>query len=80
MIRILLVLFLAGYFARNWDALRDLRQHRGLPAGFASRFHIPRLDYVLPVVIGVAVAVLMFFLLKDMGPALVIGCLCSLAL
>jgi cell division protein FtsI/penicillin-binding protein 2/cell division protein FtsW (lipid II flippase) len=74
-IRILLVLFLAGYFARNWDALRDLRQHRGLPAGLASRFHIPRLDYVLPVVIGVGVAVLMFFLLKDMGPALVIGCL-----
>ncbi len=74
-IRILLVLFLAGYFARNWDALRDLRQQRGLPAGLASRFHIPRLDYVLPVVVGVGVAVLMFFLLKDMGPALVIGCL-----
>jgi len=74
-IRVLLVLFLAGYFARTWDALRDLKQQRGLLAGFASRFSIPRLEYVLPVAIGVAVALAMFFLLKDLGPALVIGCL-----
>jgi cell division protein FtsI/penicillin-binding protein 2/cell division protein FtsW (lipid II flippase) len=70
-IRILLVLFLAGYFARNWDALRDLKERRGPLA----RFSLPRLEYVLPVVIGVATALIMFFLLKDMGPALVMGCL-----
>jgi cell division protein FtsW (lipid II flippase) len=70
-IRILLVLFLAGYFARNWDALRDLKMRRGP----LSRFALPRLEYVLPVAIGVATAVMMFFLLKDMGPALVMGCL-----
>jgi cell division protein FtsW (lipid II flippase) len=70
-IRILLVLFLAGYFARNWDALRDLKQRRGPLA----RFSMPRLEYVLPVAIGVAAALIMFFLLKDMGPALVMGCL-----
>jgi cell division protein FtsW (lipid II flippase) len=71
-IRILLVLFLAGYFARNWDALRDLRQRTGL---LSARFSIPRLQYVLPVLIGVAVALFMFFLLKDLGPALVVGVL-----
>jgi len=70
-IRILLVLFLAGYFARNWDALRDLKQQFGPLA----RFSFPRLQYLLPVAIGVAVALAMFFLLKDLGPALVIGCL-----
>ena len=26
LIRILIVLFLAGYFAQNWDALRQLRE------------------------------------------------------
>jgi cell division protein FtsW (lipid II flippase) len=70
-IRILLVLFLAGYFARNWDALRDLRTRKGP----LSRFSLPRLEYVLPAVIGVATALVMFFLLKDLGPALVVGCL-----
>lgn len=70
-IRVLLVLFLAGYFARNWDALRDLKQRRGPLA----RFSFPRMEYVLPVAIGVATALAMFFLLKDMGPALVVGCL-----
>ena len=74
-IRISLVLFLAGYFARNWDALRDLKQQRGPLAGLAARFSIPRIEYVLPVAVGVAVAVAMFFVLKDLGPALVLGCL-----
>ncbi len=70
-IRIMLVFFLAGYFARNWDALRDLKQQRG-PLRALS---LPRLQYLLPVVIGVLAALAMFFLLKDLGPALVIGCL-----
>jgi cell division protein FtsW (lipid II flippase) len=70
-IRILLVLFLAGYFARNWDALRDLKTRRGP----LSRLALPRVEYVLPVAIGVASALIMFFLLKDLGPALVVGCL-----
>ena len=73
-IRILLVFFLAGYFARNWDALRDLKQERG-PLGALRFLSVPRLQYLLPVAIGVLVALAMFFLLKDLGPALVIGCL-----
>lgn len=71
-IRILLVLFLAGYFAQNWDALRELKQKHGR---LARRFNLPRLDYVLPAVFGVAAALILFFWLSDLGPALVIGCL-----
>ena len=41
----------------------------------SRRLNIPRLDYVLPVAIGVAVSVALFFWLSDLGPALVIGCL-----
>jgi len=68
LIRILLVLFLAGYFASNWDALRQLRQQAG-------PWNIPRLDYVLPLILAVLVSIALFFWLSDLGPALVIGCL-----
>ena len=74
-IRILIVMFLAGYFAQNWDALRQLRQEHGRLENLAQRFNIPRLDYVLPLIAGVAVSLVLFFWLKDLGPALVIGCL-----
>ncbi len=73
-IRILLVFFLAGYFAQNWDALRQLRQEGGRLARWSQRFSIPRLDYALPVALGVAASLLLFFWLSDLGPALVIGC------
>jgi cell division protein FtsW (lipid II flippase) len=72
-IRLLIVFFLAGYFAENWDVLRDLRQKTGVPLAIAQRFHVPRLNYVIPVVAGVAASLLLFFFLKDLGPALVIG-------
>lgn len=66
LIRILLVMFLAGYFAQNWDALRELRHaHPWL--------NLPRLDYALPVMLGVAAALLLFFWLNDLGPALLVG-------
>lgn len=74
-IRILIVFFLAGYFAQNWDALRHLRQRHGPLATRAGRMSVPRLDYVLPVLAGVAVSIALFFWLSDLGPALVIGCL-----
>jgi len=76
LIRILIVLFLAGYFAQNWDALRQLRQDRTLLPAWAQRFrNLPRLDYVLPVLAGVLVSLALFFWLSDLGPALIIGCL-----
>ena len=71
-IKILLVFFLAGYFARNWERLRDLREKRLLPRALYG-LNLPRLSHVLPVIVAVGCALLLFFLLKDLGPALVTG-------
>ncbi len=74
-IRILLVFFLAGYFASHWDALREMRQQKGPLAGLAHLLHVARYDYTLPVFAGVAVSLCLFVALRDMGPALVVGVL-----
>jgi cell division protein FtsW (lipid II flippase)/cell division protein FtsI/penicillin-binding protein 2 len=55
LIKILIVLFLAGYFARKWEYLRDLR----------------RLRDAIPVAVATAIAITLFFVLKDLGPALI---------
>ncbi|HEX3743697.1 MAG TPA: FtsW/RodA/SpoVE family cell cycle protein [Bryobacteraceae bacterium] len=70
LIKILLVLFLAGYFTRHWERLRDLREKRVLPKLF-RRIGLPRAEHLAPVGIATAGALLLFFVLKDMGPALV---------
>jgi len=70
LIKILLVLFLAGYFTRNWERLRDLREKRILPKLF-QRIGLPRVEHVVPVMVATAAALVLFFVLKDMGPALV---------
>jgi cell division protein FtsI/penicillin-binding protein 2/cell division protein FtsW (lipid II flippase) len=72
LIKVLLVLFLAGYFARKWEWLRELNQ-RATPLLPIRKLPIPRLAHTIPVMAGVAGALLFFFLLKDMGPALVTG-------
>jgi cell division protein FtsW (lipid II flippase)/cell division protein FtsI/penicillin-binding protein 2 len=71
-IKILLVFFLAGYFARNWERLRDLREKRLIPRSLRW-IGLPRFSHVLPVMIAVALSLALFFLLKDLGPALVTG-------
>jgi cell division protein FtsW (lipid II flippase) len=71
-IRVLVVLFLAGYFANRWEILRSLKEPRTAAAGIAV--DIPRLDYLLPVVIGMGLVLLFFFLQKDLGPAMVLAC------
>jgi cell division protein FtsI/penicillin-binding protein 2/cell division protein FtsW (lipid II flippase) len=69
-VKILLVLFLAGYFTRNWERLRDLREKRVFPRLF-GRIGLPRLEHVVPVLCAVAISLVFFFELKDLGPALV---------
>jgi cell division protein FtsW (lipid II flippase) len=72
LIKLLLILFLAGYFAVRWEFLRELRESpRRLPALLRS-FDVPRLRYAAPLVIAVGAAISFFFLQKDLGPALVI--------
>jgi cell division protein FtsI/penicillin-binding protein 2/cell division protein FtsW (lipid II flippase) len=74
LIKLLLVFFMAGYFAREWEKLRDLRQ-RTLVPHFLSLLKLPRIRHALPVMSATTCALFFFFLLKDMGPALVIGIL-----
>ena len=64
----LIVLFLAGYFARRWEWLRELRK-RSAP-GFLN---LPRFAHTMPVLCGTAIALLLFFALRDLGPALVVA-------
>jgi cell division protein FtsW (lipid II flippase) len=73
-IRLLLALFLAGYFARRWELLREVRGRTIRSLQLPAWLNLPRGEYVLPVVVGVAAALMFFFLQKDLGPALVLCC------
>ena len=72
-IRLLIALFLAGYFARRWELLRMARVTAVRGYAIPSWLNAPRLDYVLPLVIGVMAALALFFIQKDLGPALVVA-------
>ena len=56
-VKILIVFFLAGYFASRWELLRT----------------VPRMEYLGPLLTGVALCLVFFFFQKDLGPALVIS-------
>lgn len=73
-IKLLLTFFLAGYFASRWEFLRVLREKRPEWEKIARHVEIPRLEYLLPVLAGVALTLVFFFLQKDLGPALVVSC------
>ncbi len=67
-IKLLLALFLAGYFTNKWERLRDLREKR-----FLRFLNLPRIEHAAPVFVAVSIGLAMFFVLKDLGPALVTG-------
>ncbi|MBV9759997.1 MAG: FtsW/RodA/SpoVE family cell cycle protein [Acidobacteriaceae bacterium] len=71
-IKVLIVFFLAGYFAQHWERLRDLREKTLVPRSL-QWLELPRVSQALPVMCAVACALALFFVLKDMGPALVMG-------
>ncbi|HEX4810858.1 MAG TPA: FtsW/RodA/SpoVE family cell cycle protein [Bryobacteraceae bacterium] len=71
-IKILIVFFMAGYFAQRWEWLRDIRQKTLVPR-WLRWIDIPHVRHALPVMCAVACGLAIFFLLKDMGPALVMG-------
>jgi cell division protein FtsW (lipid II flippase) len=74
-IRILLVFFLAGYFATRWDVLRHAREARPKLAALTRHVDIPPVEYTLPILVSVALSLFFFFAQRDMGPALVFCCL-----
>jgi cell division protein FtsW (lipid II flippase)/cell division protein FtsI/penicillin-binding protein 2 len=71
-IKLLVVMFLAGYFAKRWEWLREVHQKQFVPS-WLRWLEIPRFSHALSVMSAVAIALAFFFLLKDMGPALVMG-------
>ncbi len=74
-IRILAVLALAAYFSRRWETVRELSER---PAA-APFLRLPRWPDISPLVVIVVTLLTFFFLQRDLGPALVLGCM-SLAL
>ena len=73
-IRLLLALFLAGYFARRWDLLRQVRGQTMRAFVLPAWLNVPRAEYLLPVCGGVGLALIFFFLQRDLGPALFLSC------
>lgn len=74
-IKILVVFFLAGYFADRWEMLRELREQRGWFGRLQRRLPIPKLEYVLPPMVAMLVLLGFFFLQRDLGPALIMSLL-----
>jgi cell division protein FtsW (lipid II flippase) len=72
-IRILLALFLAGYFARHWEVLRAVPETSVGGLSVPRWLNIPRVRYAVPVMIGVGAALTLFFLQRDLGPALMLA-------
>jgi cell division protein FtsW (lipid II flippase) len=72
-VKILVVLFLAGYLHDRWEFLRDLSERRAGLGGAPAWLRVPKLEYVLPPLAALAIVLLFFFLQKDLGPALVLS-------
>ncbi|HEX9940879.1 MAG TPA: FtsW/RodA/SpoVE family cell cycle protein [Thermoanaerobaculia bacterium] len=70
-IKILIVLFLAGYFFDRWEFLRELPETRG--SGVLRRLGVPKLEYLLPPILAIGLVLVFFFLQKDLGPALILS-------
>ena len=86
-VRVLVVFALAAYFARRWQFLREfsadlgpstsLTASRGNPSTLlrASRWiRLPRWKDVRPLVVSISALLALFFLQRDLGPALVLSC------
>lgn len=72
-VKILVVLFLAGYLYDRWEFLREVSDKRPGLARVARWVRIPRLEYALPPFVALAAILFFFFLQKDLGPALVLS-------
>ena len=73
LIRLLLAFFLAAYLGRRWELLRQVRETEWRGRALPGWLNVPRLDHLLPVLGGVAVALTLFFALRDLGPALLLS-------
>ena len=74
-IRLLAVLALASYFARRWELLRELSSSHGPTHTVRRVVKLPRGRDVQPLAVMLGVLFLFFFAQRDLGPALVLGCM-----
>lgn len=74
-IRLLEVLFLAGYLGSRWEYLRSLRDPDFGRTRLMGGLHIPPLEYLLPLLVCLGATLSFYALQKDLGPALIMSCL-----
>src|SRR5262245_62722626 len=64
-IRLLILVFLAGYLGRRWELVRQIRETSVRGRHVPAWLDLPRLDHVLPVFGGVGISLILFFALRD---------------
>jgi cell division protein FtsW (lipid II flippase) len=72
-VRLLVVLSLAAYFARRWQFLRELSADHGARRGIRRWVRLPRWKDVRPLAVSITALLALFFLQRDLGPALVLA-------
>lgn len=73
-IRLLVVLALAAFFARRLEFLRELSEPATPERPWLRYLRLPRWKDVRPVLVAMTLVLVFFFLQKDLGPALVLSC------
>jgi cell division protein FtsW (lipid II flippase)/cell division protein FtsI/penicillin-binding protein 2 len=73
-VRLLVVFSLAAYFARRWQFLRELSADHGARRGIRRWVRMPRWKDVRPLAVSITALLAVFFLQRDLGPALVLSC------
>ena len=73
-VRLLVVFSLAAYFARRWQFLRELSADHGVRRGIQRWVRLPRWKDVRPLAVSITALLALFFLQRDLGPALVLSC------
>ncbi len=74
-IRLLVMLSLAAYFAQRLDFLRELSEPSTVSRRWLRVVRLPRWKDVRPLFVSMAMLLGFFFLQKDLGPALVLSCM-----
>jgi cell division protein FtsW (lipid II flippase) len=74
LIRLLVVFYLAAFFARRWQHLRSLPDAGSRSVRWLRGLSVPPLEYVVPVAAALTIVGLFFVVQRDLGPALVFGC------
>ncbi len=73
-IRLLEIAFIAAYLGNRWEYFRSLQDPDVGRTRLLSGLHVPPLDYLLPLILGVTATLAFYVAQKDLGPALIMAC------